>query len=64
MRDHPDIESALLTGYPRSNQPESSLICDQCGEPIPVDAHYYSIFGHNICYDCIEDFAEVNWGDD
>lgn len=64
MKDHPDIESALSTGYPRYNQPESSLICDQCGEPIPVEAHYYSIFGHIFCEDCIDDFVNVNWGDE
>lgn len=57
MRDrdleHPDISSALRTGYPSE---QHQLVCDKCGEPIDYD-YYVMDDGWLLCQDCMLDEA-------
>lgn len=46
MREHPDIEWAERTGYPKWNQPKL-YHCDRCGDEIDGDIY------EDDFYDCL-----------
>ena len=50
--EHPDIATALATGY---HKPYKPLICDTCKDEISSHEIYGERDGHIICTDCIED---------
>lgn len=50
--DHPDITTALATGYPKLYKP---LICDTCKDEISSREIHGECDGRIICTDCIED---------
>lgn len=49
--DHPEIESALRTGYPTWNQPED-IVCDNCGDYIEDEVYEDETYEH-LCLDCL-----------
>ena len=56
MRDlfleHPDITSALQTGYPTWNQPDE-YFCELCGDEVS-SYEIYDDFGYDIlCKNCL-----------
>lgn len=52
--DHPDIISAMETGYGRGHtETRPVFLCSECGETIYEGDEYYDIFGEQICEDCI-----------
>lgn len=52
LRDHPDIEWAERTGYPKWNQPEI-FRCDQCGDEIDGDEVYSDSTHEYLCEYCL-----------
>ena len=60
LPDHPEIESAMKTGYPSWNQPKT-YYCDRCGcalddgEIFEDDNHEY------LCVDCLCNLYEKRW---
>jgi formylmethanofuran dehydrogenase subunit E len=50
--EHPDISTALATGYPKRYKP---ILCDTCKEAVQPGEHYGEFDGRIICTDCIED---------
>ena len=56
MRDweleHPDITSALRTGYPSWDQPES-VFCGECGKCIDDETVYGDRYYENLCENCL-----------
>ena len=52
LPDHPDIATALATGYPKLYNP---LLCDACKDVIQTGEYYGECDGRIICSDCIED---------
>ena len=65
MRDHPDIEAALATGYTRGYQ-ENNHRCPVCGEELWPDDEVYMNWREVIgCKHCIEvKEASETWGDE
>ena len=51
LPDHPEIESALRTGYPSWNQPKD-IQCDHCGCVIE-DEVYEDEYNETLCLDCL-----------
>lgn len=51
LRDHPDVESALRTGYPLGSQPDY-YICDICHDELNLDECY-----EDEDYDCLCEFC-------
>lgn len=56
MRDlfleHPDVTSALQTGYPTWSQPDE-YCCEMCGDEVP-SSEIYEDFGYEIlCENCL-----------
>lgn len=52
MYDHPDITTALATGYHKLYKP---LLCDTCKEVIQPNEYYGEFNGKTICNDCVEE---------
>ena len=50
--EHPDIATALSTGY---HKPYKPLICDTCKDEISSHEIHGECDGRIICTDCIED---------
>jgi hypothetical protein len=50
--DHPDITTALATGY---HKPYKPLLCGVCGEVIQIGEYYGEFSGKSVCSDCLED---------
>ena len=50
--EHPDITTALATGY---HKPYKPLLCDTCQGEISSHEVYGDCDGRLICTDCIED---------
>jgi formylmethanofuran dehydrogenase subunit E len=52
--DHPDIERAMRTGYPRREEREREpvYICSECCETIYAGERYLDVFGEQFCQDC------------
>ena len=58
--DHPEIVSAMRTGYPSWNQPES-IYCGECGECLD-DEDVYESYGHEfLCKDCLLTLHKKWW---
>lgn len=51
LPDHPEIESAMRTGYPTWNQPVE-LECDNCGGIIDDEVYEDESHDH-LCLDCL-----------
>jgi hypothetical protein len=51
--DHPDIESAMRTGYPSWNQPKS-IYCCECGDSLDDQTVYEDRFHEYLCLDCLK----------
>lgn len=50
--DHPEIVSAMRTGYPTWNQPESHY-CEECGKCLD-DEEVYECCGYEfLCLECL-----------
>lgn len=54
MLDHPDIASAIATGYPRRYSHRPTLVCDHCRQPIETDMYLF-IGGEYYCWNCVDD---------
>lgn len=54
LRDHPDIEHALRTGYPRGSTPEP-FYCEVCDEELYEDEIYEDELHECICKYCLLD---------
>lgn len=54
LPDHPDIISAIQTGYPRNKVDEEDVdeVCENCGEPIDYD-DVYEDGGETLCRYCL-----------
>ena len=48
---HPEIECAMMTGYPSWNQPRE-IQCDNCGDIIE-DEVYEDEYNEHLCLDCL-----------
>lgn len=58
--EHPDITSALKTGYAVNNQPKSHY-CEECGELLDEDV-YSDRLHEFLCKDCLLTLHERrNW---
>ena len=54
VRDHPDIESALRTGYPTWNQPGlETYYCEECGAPLHEDEVFEDGAHEYLCEECL-----------
>lgn len=58
--DHPDIRSALLTGYPRGGQSES-IFCDECFKDITEEDKYDDCQHGFLCRDCLLSLHFKGW---
>lgn len=56
LPDHPEIVSAMRTGYPTWNQPNDDVeYCCECGRRIKEDEETYECHSHRIlCEDCLK----------
>lgn len=52
LREHPDIEWAQRTGYPRWNQPKS-YVCEECGDELEFDDVYDDENHEILCQHCL-----------
>lgn len=60
--DHPDIVSAMKTGYPSWNQPdESRPYCEECGECLEDEDLYYDESHNCLCRKCLLFLHEKSW---
>lgn len=50
--DHPDIVSAMRTGYPTWNQPKSHY-CEECGECLDDETVYEDNMHDYLCRACL-----------
>lgn len=57
LHDHPDIESALRTGYLTWNQPKR-IYCEECGREITGDTQYEDEHHDYLCRECLLYFHE------
>ena len=60
LKDHPDIESALRTGYAVCNQPEY-FYCQMCNEELSVDEVYEDFGFDYLCEDCLLKLHKKVW---
>lgn len=59
LREHPEIESAIRTGYPTWKQPKTHY-CEECGAELDEEA--YEDCGHEfLCKDCLLMLHERRW---
>lgn len=58
--DHPDIEFALKTGYPRWNQPKSHY-CEECGKCLDDEVAYVDTEHDYLCKNCLLYLHEKSW---
>lgn len=58
--DHPDIASAMATGYPSWNQPKSHY-CDRCGRCLDDETIYEDDDYEYLCEYCLESLHEKSW---
>lgn len=58
--EHPDIRSALLTGYPRYSQPKE-YYCQECGRDITDEKIYEDEEHEYLCEDCLLSAHEKRW---
>ena len=50
--DHPEIVSAMRTGYPTWNQPQS-IHCGECGKNLDGETVYEDRYYEHLCADCL-----------
>lgn len=60
--DHPDVASALRTGYPLGAQESKAIKCDYCGKELSGDDYVFDYGGSPTCEECLmenlkEDYA-------
>ena len=61
LPDHPDIESALKTGYPLNGQPKQ-LYCGECGQPLDdEDDIYEDRYYDYLCKECLLMLHKKDW---
>ena len=60
LGNHPEIESALKTGYPTWNQPKI-VYCDLCGDDITDEDHYEDEDFECICKSCLLSRHKKGW---
>ncbi len=61
LRDHPDIASALATGYPRGHREPPVLHCSDCGCELEGDETVYIFDGDELCEDCCKERINDNF---
>ena len=58
--DHPDIVSAMETGYGRHHEDvQPVFICSNCGETIFEGDTYLDVFGEQFCEDCLDEMIKT-----
>lgn len=60
LREHPDIEWAHRTGYPKWNQPRS-YYCEECGICLDDETAYEDVSHTYLCKDCLLTLHEKSW---
>ena len=55
--DHPEIEMAMLTGYPSWSQPKSHY-CEECGHCLDDEVIYEDEHHEYLCKECLLYFHE------
>ena len=55
--EHPDIECANRTGYPRGHR-EPKFYCEECGKDITEKHQYFDHYHKYLCVDCLLFFHE------
>ena len=55
--EHPDIESANRTGYPRGHK-EPKIYCCECCKDITDQKQYYDCWHEYLCAECLLFFHE------
>lgn len=61
LRDHPDIENALRTGYPVGGEPELTY-CEFCEKEIQDDTDCYEDEDyHVLCRRCLLKLHKKRW---
>ena len=59
--EHPDITSALRTGYPLGNEPKSHY-CEECGKNLDCEVIYADVAHEYLCKSCLLILHEKsNW---
>ena len=58
--EHPDITSALRTGYPTWNQ-EKSYYCESCGDCLDDKEIYEDSVHEYLCKACLLTLHEKSW---
>jgi hypothetical protein len=58
--DHPEVESALRTGYPTWNQPKT-IYCEECGRDITDEEQYEDEHHEFLCGECLRYFHKKGW---
>ncbi len=61
LQDHPDIASALATGYPRGHREPPVLHCADCGCELEGDETVYIFDGDELCEDCCKERIKDNF---
>ena len=57
---HPEIASALRTGYPTWNQPKSHY-CEECGKCLDCEDEYEDINHDYLCESCLCSLHKKWW---
>lgn len=57
--DHPDIEWAERTGYPKWNQPKI-ICCGECGTPIDGEVYEDDSYDY-LCESCLLFLHKKKW---
>lgn len=60
LREHPDIESALRTGYGLHNQPQSTY-CEECGKCLDDEDEYEDAQHEYLCEECLLSLHKKWW---
>ena len=58
--EHPDITSALRTGYPRNHR-ETHYYCEECGRELTGESKYEDEHHDYLCSDCLLSFHKKGW---
>lgn len=58
--NHPEIESALATGYPSWNQPQT-IRCEECGDDITDEDKYEDEDYEYLCERCLLARHKKGW---
>ena len=60
LRDHPDIEHAMRTGYPRGGEPVL-IYCEVCEDELYEDEVYEDELHECICKCCLLEQHKKRW---